>query len=286
MLRDRSLKSRVFNLVLNIAVGLLLAVMIVPIVFMISASLMPVKDIFAMPFRWIPRGIYWQNYYTAIAGPGVNPAWTFPRNVLNSIYVAGLTMIFAVIVSALAGYGFSKFKFKGRNIVFLMIMGRMMIPFEAIMIPMYVITIKIGLQNTYAGLILPSILDTFGVFLLRQYLISFPEDMLDAGRIDGLGEPGIFLKLVFVNCTPALATAGILVFRGQWDNLLWPLLIIQRDSMKTIPPYLAKMVSDIWSDEGAMLAVATMSSIPIIILFLIFSKYFLGGSTVYSASKE
>jgi multiple sugar transport system permease protein len=267
-------------------VAFLLIIMIVPMVFMITASLMPVRDIFAMPFRWIPRGIYWQNYYTAVAGPGVNPSWIFPRNVANSLYVAAATMVLAVIVSGTAGYGFSKFKFKGRNVVFLAIMGRMMIPFEAIMIPMYVIAIKLGLQNTYTGLILPSILDTFGIFIMRQYLLSFPDDIIDAGRIDGLGELGIFLRLVFKNSTPAIATAGILVFRGQWDNLLWPLLISQKDTMKTIPTYLAKMVSDIWSDEGAMLAVATLSSIPIIILFITLSKYFLGGDAVYSASKE
>jgi multiple sugar transport system permease protein len=167
-----------------------------------------------------------------------------------------------------------------------MIMGRMMIPFEAIMIPMYMIAIKLGLQNTYMGLILPSILDTFGIFQMRQYLLSFPDDIIDAGRIDGLSEGGIFWKLVFKNSTPAVATAGILSFRGQWDNLLWPLLIAQRDNMKTIPSYLAKMVNDIWSDEGAMLATATLGSIPIIILFLSLSKYFLGGSAVYSAGKE
>jgi multiple sugar transport system permease protein len=195
-------------------------------------------------------------------------------------------MVISVLVSGVAGYGLSKFKFKGRDVVFLMIMGRMMIPFEAIMIPMYMIAIKRGLQNTYTGLILPSILDTFGIFQMRQYLLSFPDDMLDAGRIDGLGEWGIFWNLVFRNSTPAIATAAILSFRGQWDNLLWPLLIAQSDKMKTIPSYLAKMVSDIWSDEGAMLATATLSSIPIIILFITLSKYFLGGDTVYSAGKE
>jgi multiple sugar transport system permease protein len=286
MLRNNSWQNRVFNYILNILVAALLLIVFVPMLFMVTGSFMPVRDIFSMPYRWIPRSFYWQNYFTAIAGPGTNHTYIFPRNVLNSLYVAAMTMVLSVLVSGAAGYGLSKFRFRGRNVVFLMIMGRMMIPFEAIMIPMYMIAVKLGLQNTYTGLILPSILDTFGIFQMRQYLLSFPDDIIDAGRIDGLGEGGIFWKLVFKNSTPAIATAAILSFRGQWDNLLWPLLIAQRDNMKTIPSYLAKMVNDIWSDEGAMLATAVLSSIPIIILFLRLSKYFLGGSAVYSAGKE
>jgi multiple sugar transport system permease protein len=286
MLRNNSWSNRIFNYILNVLVAALLLIVFVPMLFMITGSFMPVQDIFSMPYRWIPRSFYWHNYFTAIAGPGTNHTYIFPRNMLNSLYVAAMTMVFSVLVSGAAGYGLSKFHFRGRNAVFLMIMGRMMIPFEAIMIPMYMIAVKLGLQNTYTGLILPSILDTFGIFQMRQYLLSFPDDIIDAGRIDGLNEGGIFWKLVFKNSTPAIATAAVLSFRGQWDNLLWPLLIAQRDNMKTIPSYLAKMVSDIWSDEGAMLATAALSSIPIIILFLSLSKYFLGGSAVYSAGKE
>jgi multiple sugar transport system permease protein len=165
-------------------------------------------------------------------------------------------------------------------------MGRMMIPFEAIMIPMYISAVKLGLQNSYTGLVLPFILNTFGLFQMRQYLMTFPDDILDAGRIDGLGELGIFWRLVFKNSTPAIATAAILCFRGQWDNLLWPLLIAQRETMKTIPTYIVKFTEEKYSDEGAMMAIAVLASLPIIFLFTTLSKYFLGGSTMYSASKE
>jgi multiple sugar transport system permease protein len=121
---------------------------------------------------------------------------------------------------------------------------------------------------------------------MRQYLMTFPDDILDAGRIDGLGELGIFWRLVFKNSTPAIATAAILCFRGQWDNLLWPLLIAQRETMKTIPTYIVKFTEEKYSDEGAMMAIAVLASLPIIFLFTTLSKYFLGGSTMYSASKE
>jgi multiple sugar transport system permease protein len=121
---------------------------------------------------------------------------------------------------------------------------------------------------------------------MRQYLMTFPDDLLDAGRIDGLGEMGIFWKLVFGNSTPAIATCAILCFKGQWDNLLWPLLIAQKETMKTIPTYIVKFTEEKTSDEGAMMAVAVIACIPIVILFITMSKYFLGGSTMYSAGKE
>jgi multiple sugar transport system permease protein len=218
---------------------------------------------------------------------GYDHSWVFIRNACNSLYVAGITTIVSLLVSAAGGYGLSKFRFRGQKVVFLMIMGRMMIPFEAIMIPMYIIALRLGLQNTYTGLILPFILNTFGLFQMRQYLMSFPDDLLDAGRIDGLGEGMIFWKIVFKNSTPAIATAAILSFRSQWDNLLWPLLIAQKETMKTVPAYIVRMSSDrIYSEEGALMAVAVIASIPIIILFLSMSRHFLGGSAVYSAGKE
>lgn len=251
---------------------------------MLTASFMSPAEIFSMPYRWIPKQFHAINYFNAIAGN--DRSFIFIRNVINSLVVALSTTILSVIVSAFAGYGLSKFQFKGRTTVFMMIMGRMMIPFEAIMIPMYITAVKLGMQNTYYGLVLPFLLNAFGIFQMRQYLMSFPDDLLDAGRIDGLGEMGIFWKLVFGNSTPAIATCAILCFKGQWDNLLWPLLIAQKETMKTIPTYIVKFTEEKTSDEGAMMAVAVIACIPIVILFTTMSKYFLGGSSMYSAGKE
>ena len=284
MLRDKSTGNRIANVFLNLFTAAFLFVLFLPLLFMLTASLMQAREIFNMPYQWIPKTLHLQNYYNAVAGN--DRSFIFIRNTLNSIYVALLTAFFAVLVAATAGYGLSKFKFRGRNFVFFLIMGRMMIPFEAIMIPMYITAVKLGMQNTYTGMILPFVLNTFAIFQLRQYLMTFPDDMLDAGRIDGLGELGIFLRLVFKNSTPAIATAAILSFRGQWDNLLWPLLIAQKPTMKTIPAYIVKFTEEKYSDEGAMMAVAVLASIPIIILFITLSRYFLGGSAMYSAGKE
>jgi multiple sugar transport system permease protein len=166
-----------------------------------------------------------------------------------------------------------------------MIMATMMIPFEAIMIPLYMVVMKLRIQNSYIGLILPFLVSAFGIFQMKQYLTTFPTEFLDAARVDGMGEFGIFAKIVFPNCKPVIATLAILSFRGQWDNLLWPLLVSQSDKMKTIPQYISNFAAERSTDEGAMMAAALIASIPMFILFMSLTKYFIGGSAVYESRK-
>lgn len=265
---------------------------ILPLIFMLTAAFMDAKQIMSMPYTWIPSSEYFTtstrtfftNFQKAIVGNhGDN---IFFRNLLNSLIVATVCAITTVFLASLCGFGLAKYKFKGQKAVFMAIMSTMMIPFEAIMIPMYIIATRLHLQNTYAGLIMPFIMNSFCIFQMKQYLEGFPDEMLDAGRIDGLNEWGLFWKMVFTNSTPAIATSAILSFRGQWDNLLWPLLLAQKQTMKTIPAYLVKFTEEKFADEGAMMAVAVVASIPIIILFISLSKYFFGGSIMYSSSKE
>ena len=256
---------------------------IVPLVFMFTASAMPARDILRMPYPWIPSGFYWPNFWNALRGPEGD--FIFLRNALNSLIVAGAVSFFTVIFSCLAGYGLAKVKFKGRNLVFMLIMATMMIPFEAIMIPLYMVAMRMGLQDTYTGLILPFLANAFGVFLMRQYLITFPDEILDAARIDGASEPRIFGTIVLPSSGPAIATLAILAFRSQWDSLLWPLLVVQSDQMKTIPLYITKFMAETHSDEGIMMAVAVMASIPMITLFLTLSKYFISKEGLTSATK-
>ncbi|HBG00167.1 MAG TPA: carbohydrate ABC transporter permease [Firmicutes bacterium] len=256
---------------------------LVPLIFMFTASAMPARDILRLPYPWIPDGFYWQNFWNGLRGP--EGTFIFIRNALNSLVVAGTVAFFTVILSSLTGYGLAKFQFKGRTLVFMLIMATMMIPFEAIMIPLYMVAMRMGLQDTYAGLILPFLANAFGVFLMRQYLITFPDEILDAARIDGASEPRIFTRIVLPSSGPAIATLAILAFRSQWDSLLWPLLVIQSDEMKTIPLYITKFMAETHSDEGIMMAVAVMASIPMILLFLTLSKYFVSTQGLTSGAK-
>jgi multiple sugar transport system permease protein len=164
-------------------------------------------------------------------------------------------------------------------------MATMMIPFEAIMIPLYMVVTKLGLQNSYQGLILPFLVNAFGVFMMRQYLITFPDEFIDAARVDGMSEFAIYRSIILPNTGPAIATLAILAFRSQWDNLLWPLLVAQTEQMKTIPLYIVKFTAEMHTDEGAMMAVNLLASIPMFILFFALSKYFVSGAAVYSSRK-
>lgn len=257
---------------------------LVPLVFMAGSSLMDAIAIMKMPYDWVPRQWKWSNYYRALAGN--DGTWMYLRNILNSLIVSVSISLSTVLLSASVGYGLAKFDFRGRNAVFMGIMATMMIPFETVMIPLFMIAMKLHMQDSYAGLIVPFLMNAFGVFLMRQYLLTFPSEILDAARIDGCSEPAIFSRIVFKNAGPAAATLAILAFRQQWDNLLWPLLIAQREEMKTIPAYIVKFAAEKSADEGTMMAVAVIASLPVFALFFGLSKYFLGGSAVYSAGKE
>jgi multiple sugar transport system permease protein len=271
------------NIIVRILLLLMLIFTIIPLVFMFTASMMQKNQIVRMPYSWLPRPFYFHNFYQALRGN--DGSWIFPRNMLNSLIVSLTVTCTTVILASITGYGLAKFRFRGRNLVFMMIMATMMIPFEAIMIPLYMVARGLHIQNSYMGLILPFLVSAFGVFQMRQYLITFPAEYLDAARVDGLSEPGIFWRIVFPNCTPAIATLGILSFRAQWDNLLWPLLVIQSEKMKTIPLYISKFSEEKMTDEGAMMAVAVIASIPMFILFFSLSRYFIGGSAVYDSRK-
>ncbi len=256
---------------------------LVPLLFMITASMMTSREILQMPYKWIPNGFNYPNFVKAVQGNDKN--YIFLRNIMNSLIVATSVAITTVLLASITGYGLAKFNFKGRNFVFMMIMATMMIPFEAIMIPLYMVVMQLRIQNTYIGLILPFLVSAFGIFQMRQYLTTFPKEFLDAARVDGMGEFSIFWRIVFPNCKPVIATLGILSFRGQWDNLLWPLLVSQNEKMKTIPQYISTFVQERSTDEGALMAGALLASIPMFLMFMSLSRYFIGGSSVYESRK-
>ncbi len=254
-----------------------------PLLFMFTSSIMPAAEIMKLPYPWITNVFRWQNYWCGLMGP--DGSFVFLRNVFNSLLVSSTVTFTTVILAALTGYGLSKFDFKGKNVVFILMMATMMIPFEVIMIPLYMVAMKMRIQDSYFGLTLPFLVSAFGVFMMRQFLITFPDEVLDAARIDGASEPEIFRKIVLPNSGPAIATLAILTFRTQWDNLLWPLLIIQRETMKTIPLYITRYIAETHSDEGIMMAVAVMASIPMLILFSTMSQYFISRGALYSSAK-
>ncbi len=275
----RSLREIVFDLILLVV----LAIVLVPLVFMFTASFMESKEVLTMPYRWIPSSFHWENYVQAIQGNDMK--YFYARNILNSLIVAITVTLTNCVFAAMTGFGLAKYRFFGKRAVLILVMATMMIPFETIMIPLYMLVNHFGWQDSYMGLIMPFLVNAFGIFMMRQFLLTFPEDLLDAARIDGLNELSIFIRVVIPNSIPAMTALGILTFRSQWDSMLWPLLVTQSEEMKTIPLYITKFTTEKYTNEGALLAAAVIASIPLFVVFFSLAKYFIQGSSVFSGTK-
>jgi ABC-type glycerol-3-phosphate transport system permease component len=250
-------------LVSQVILALAAAVTVIPVIWTVLSSLKTNDSIFAVPMRWLPTTLQWNNYVDAFQ---VAP---FGRYFLNSAIVAIAVTATTVFFGAMAGYGFSKFRFPGRNLMFGLILSTFMIPFPVIMIPLFVLVKNFGWVNTYWGLIVPGALTGFAVFMMRQFIQALPSELFDAARIDGAGEVRIFLTIVLPLTRPALATLGILTFLDSWNNLLWPLIVIQSDEMETMPLGLTKFSTLYSSNYAQMLAMAVIASLPVLVVFII-----------------
>ncbi|MCA9876949.1 MAG: carbohydrate ABC transporter permease [Thermomicrobiales bacterium] len=262
---EPSSRDKITPAYLSVQALLTLAAIItlVPVVWTVLSSLKTNSTIFAVPFRWLPETLQWNNYVEAFQ---VAP---FGRFFLNSTIVAISVTATTVFFAAMAGYGFSKFRFPGRNILFGMILSTFMIPFPVIMIPLFVLVRNFGWVNSYLGLIVPGALTGFAVFMMRQFIQAMPSELIDAARCDGAGEIRIFFTIVLPLARPALATLGILTFLDSWNNLLWPLIVIQSEEMQTIPLGLTKFSTLYSTNYSQMLAMAVIASLPVLIVFII-----------------
>ena len=276
-----------FSRIGNIAKWLFLLGMAVfvlmPLAFMYTASFLPEELVKSTPYPWITGHLEWQNYWFALKGFAGD--FIYIRNIINSFIVAVTVTASTVFLSAMTGYGLAKFPFKGRKLVLMIILATMMVPFQAIMIPLYLVVSEMGLMDSYAGLILPFLTTPFGVFIMRQYLLTFPEDLLDSARVDGAGEFQIFYKVVVPNSWPAIAALAVLTFRITWDKLLWPLLVVQSGDMKTIPLYITTFSTSKYVNDAAMMAAGSIASIPMVILFFSLSQYFVKGAEMFTGAK-
>jgi ABC-type glycerol-3-phosphate transport system permease component len=213
--------------------------------------------------QWLPSSLNWNNY------PDAFNSAPFGRYFLNSTVVAGAVTATTVFFGAMAGYGFSKFRFFGRDLLFVLVLVTFMIPFPVIMVPLYVLVRSFGWLDSYAGLIIPGALSGFGVFMMRQFTQAIPDELFDAARMDSAGELRIFFTIVLPLVRPALATLAILTFMASWNNLLWPLLIIQSDDMNTIPLGLTKFSTVYSTNYVQTLAMAVIASVPVLVIFII-----------------
>jgi multiple sugar transport system permease protein len=246
-----------------------------PLYWMVSTALKPPSIAMVLPPEWIPTSISLNNFREAFAN---NPVW---RWTLNSLIVALAVTAFQVVFSTMAGYGFSKKVFPGREILFWLFVASMMIPPFALVIPLFRLMVDYGWVDTYKGLIAPGLSAPFGVFLMRQFVQTLPTDLFDAARIDGGSELRVFWDIVLPLSKPGIAVLGIFVFMGQWTAFLWPLIITSTNEMRTLQVGFALLANrELRVNFGALMAAATYMALPMLIVFFAFQRYFLRGVTI------
>ncbi|BAU11147.1 lactose transport system permease protein LacG [Leptolyngbya sp. NIES-3755] len=263
-MRDRISKSILtYSLLSTIAV-----LMLIPLVWLVSTSFKsPTEDLFQFPPQFIPDQPTLENFVTVWQS---NP---FGRYLFNSTLVSGLTVALNLIFCSLAAYPLARLTFAGREIIFSAIVSTILIPFQIVMIPLYVLAVKLELINSYLGIIFPGIASAFGIFLLRQAFQGVPKELEEAARMDGCSELGIWWYVMLPSIRPALVTLAIFVFIGSWSDFLWPLLVVDRPEFFTLPLGVSKLAGTFTLDWRLIAAGSVISIVPILLFFLIMQRY-------------
>ncbi|RDW21473.1 sugar ABC transporter permease [Oceanobacillus arenosus] len=255
--------------------GLIIAL---PFVWMILSSFKTDREVLNIPPTLLPEHFTFQNFIDLFVN------MNFGTYLVNTLVIVFFSM-FGLLLNTMAGYGFGKFKFRGREPLFILVLLTMMIPGQVTMIPTYLILNELGLTNTMTGIVLPGLISAFNIFLIRQFMSTIPDGLLEAARLDGAGEFYIFFRLILPLSKPILAIQIILTFIGAWNSFLWPLIVANDESLYTLSIGLALLQDQNVTNYGLQMAGATFMVVPILIIFIIFQKYIIEGFNV-SGIKE
>ena len=252
--------------------SLLLLMVMLPFIWMLLGSVKPNSELMASPPTWLPQDPSMANFQLLFE------KYAFGGYFFNSIVVAVTVVAGNLLFSAMLGYALARLNFPGKRIIFGAVMGCLMIPGLVLFIPQFILAANLHLIGNLSALILPFLVQPFGVFLMRQFFLGLPKELAEAARIDGAGELGIFFRIYLPLAVPAFATLGILTFLGSWNNFLWPLVVSVSESTYTLPVGLALVANgQHGSDYGLLLAGATVVVIPILAVFLFFQRFFIEG---------
>lgn len=247
------------------------AIVIFPLYWMLVVAFSPRGELFTQELRFWPSALTLENFETVFSRFPVAD-WF-----LNSVVIGVFVTAFTVVVNMLAGYAFARLKFPGNNVIFLVVLSTMMIPVQVIMVAQFKLVSGIGISGTYWAVILPSAAAAFGIFLARQFIIGIPNELIEAARIDGAGHIRIFVQIVLPLCKPLLAVLTLLTLMGTWNDFAWPLIALKDPDLFTLPIGLLYLKGQTTPDYNAIMALALISVIPIVILFLVFQRYFVQG---------
>ena len=258
---------------LHAAVIVFGALSLIPLLWMLSASFMTTGEASSFPPAVIPHHptlIHYRDLFGRLA---------LGRYALNSALIAVVTTVSSLAINASAGYAFAKLRFKGRDSTFRALAAGLAIPVQVAMLPLFLLVKALGLVNNYGGVIIPGLASIFGIFLVRQYALAIPDDLLDAARIDGAGEFRVFRSIVLPTIQPVLATLTLWTFLATWNDFMWPLIILSDDRKYTLPVALAGLVGEHAQDVELMMAGAVITVLPVLVLFLCLQRYYVEGVT-------
>jgi len=242
-----------------------------PLLWMVSVSLMPTGEANSLPPRLLPSRATFEHYATLFSQIDLG------RNALNSAFIATATTAVSLLFNALAGYSFAKLRFRGRDRLFALLLAGLVVPAQVAMLPLFLMLKSMGLVNTYLGVMIPGLASISGIFLIRQYALSIPDELLDAARVDGASERWIFRAVVLPLLLPILVTLAVFTFLGVWNDFLWPLIVLTDDRNYTLPVALANLSGEHYQDTELMMAGSLVTLQPTLVLFFLLQRYYLEG---------
>ena len=279
---NRLTRSPYKNAFLYLRVALLVlgtVAMLFPMAWVLISSLKPLAQVFELPMRWLPSPVMWRNYVD------VWGAAPFARFLANSVIVLVAQVIGHLLLATLAGYGFAKFHFRGKRYLFLVMLATTMLPIQVIMIPLFLVVKQMGWVNSYLGLIVPGMLNAFGIFFMRQYFSTVPSEYMEAARVDGAGELTVLVLIMLPLGIPALGSLGLLVGLGIWVEVLWPLFVACKQELMTMPVGLLYFKIQYTTPLHWLLAMSVIMSLPMLVAFLVAQREIIGTSA-FSGIKQ
>lgn len=269
-------RAKALRLLIYIPLTLMALAALLPLYWLLTGSIKPPESLLKMPPDMLPTGLTGEHFTRLF---DMTPAG---RWLLNSLVIGLLTVVSNVVLCSMAGYGFAKHRFPGGKTLFWICLCTMMVPTQVTVIPLFIGVRSLGLMNTYVGILLPSLVTAFGIFLMRQFMQSIPNSLIEAARMDGCHEFFIFWRIIFPLCKPVVAVLAILSFTSSWNNFLWPLVVGVDTDMWTLPVGLSSINDNFFKDYGLAMAGAAVAAVPMILLFLALQRYFLKGLLVGS----
>lgn len=256
---------------LNLATAVMMIIVVIPYFFMVTGSFKSNGEIYSIPPSILPSHLYLSNYQQLFSD------LPYGRWYLNSLLVTTVRIALSLMICSAAGYALAKFEFPGKRLMFGLVLLTLLMPFEVLLVPLFRLMTVFHWANTYAAIIVPNSISAYGVFLMRQFMLSIPNDLLESGRVDGASEVAIFWRIALPMSRSGLVVLGIFFFTASWNDFLWPLIVLNDSNLFTLPLGIASLNGPYSINYGTILAGATLSTVPILIVFLLLQRQFVAG---------